>query len=62
MMKIINSQKMPNANGHYSQCIEHNGILYLSGQLPIDVKTGTMPESIEEQTALVLQKCRADIN
>jgi len=28
-MKIIDTQKMPKANGSYSQCIEHNGILYL---------------------------------
>ena len=46
---------MPKANGHYSQCIEHNGLLYLSGQLPIDQITRTIPSSIEEQTDLVLK-------
>ena len=46
---------MPASNGHYSQCIEHNGILYLSGQLPIDRETKTIPTSIEEQTDLVLK-------
>ncbi|MEE9407488.1 MAG: RidA family protein [Polaribacter sp.] len=54
-MKIIDTPKMPKANGHYSQCIEHNGLLYLSGQLPIDQKTKTIPLSIEEQTDLVLK-------
>ena len=54
-MKIIDTPKMPKANGHYSQCIEHNGLLYLSGQLPIDQKTKNIPSLIEEQTDLVLK-------
>jgi reactive intermediate/imine deaminase len=58
-MNIIKSPKMPVSNGHYSQCIEHNGIVYISGQLPIDPKTKQIPESIEAQTDLVLEK--ADI-
>ena len=45
---------MPKANGHYSQCIEHNGVIYLSGQLPIHQDTKAIPESIDEQTDLVL--------
>ena len=54
-MKIINTPNMPVSNGHYSQCIEHNGILYLSGQLPIDRETKTIPPTIEEQTDLVFK-------
>ncbi len=54
-MKTIQTPNMPKSNGHYSQCIEHNGILYLSGQLPIDPVTKTIPKSIEEQTDLTLQ-------
>ena len=54
-MKIINTPNMPICNGHYSQCIEHNGILYLSGQLPIDRGTKTIPPTIEEQTDLVFK-------
>lgn len=46
---------MPVSNGHYSQCIEHNGLLYLSGQLPIDQLTKAIPETIEEQVDLVLK-------
>ena len=46
---------MPKANGHYSHCIEHNGILYLSGQLPFNPETRTMPEGIEKQTEQVLK-------
>ncbi|MDG2342807.1 MAG: RidA family protein [Cytophagales bacterium] len=61
-MKIIESSKIPKANGHYSQCIEHNGVLYLSGQLPIDQETREVPKTIEEQTDLVLQKVENILN
>jgi len=54
-MEIINTAKMPKSNGHYSQCIEHNGILYLSGQLPIDQVTKTIPTTVEEQADLALK-------
>lgn len=55
-MNIIQTVNMPQSNGHYSQCIQHNGLLYLSGQLPIDKKTKSIPKTIEEQTRLVLMK------
>ena len=58
-MKIIDTPKMPKANGHYSQCIEHNGILYLSGQLPFNQDSKTIPESIEKQTDLVLKNAES---
>ena len=51
-MKIIKSLNIPKANGHYSQCIEHKGILYISGQLPIHQETKKVPKSIEDQTDL----------
>ncbi len=54
-MEILTSPKMPVSNGHYSQCIEHNGILYLSGQLPVDQVTKTIPATIEAQTDLALK-------
>jgi reactive intermediate/imine deaminase len=55
-MRIINTEKMPKANGHYSQCIEHNGMLYLSGQLPGNPAINPLPGDIESQTILVLGK------
>ena len=61
-MKILSTPKMPKANGHYSQCIEHNGILYLSGQLPINLNSKTIPISIEEQTDLVLKNIDTILN
>ena len=59
MNKVINSEKAPTAIGPYSQAIESNGFVYVSGQLPINVETGTMPESIEEQTAQSLSNIKS---
>ncbi|MDE6450716.1 MAG: RidA family protein [Odoribacter sp.] len=51
MKKVINSPKAPKAIGPYSQAIEANGTLYISGQLPVDVNTGKFVEGgIQEQT------------
>lgn len=50
---------MPISNGHYSQCIKYNGILYLSGQLPIMKETKAIPATIEQQTILALQNTEA---
>jgi len=55
-MKIIKTEKIPVPKGHYSPVIEHNGILYLSGQVPTDPVTGDVPATIEEQTRLVFSK------
>ena len=49
MKKVISSPLAPGAIGPYSQAIEINGMLFLSGQLPIDAATGLMAEGIEEQ-------------
>ncbi|MCH4895818.1 RidA family protein [Marinilabiliaceae bacterium JC040] len=56
MKRIINSPKAPKAIGPYSQAIEANGTLYISGQLPVDVNTGKFVEGgIVEQTEQVLK-------
>ena len=39
-MKIIFTEKAPNPGGHYSQAVVHNGLIYISGQLPFDPDTG----------------------
>ena len=49
MKKTIASPLAPKAVGPYSQAIALNGILFLSGQLPIDPATGKMKEGIEDQ-------------
>ncbi len=61
-MEIIQTDKMPKSNGHYSQCIHHNGILYLSGQLPIDPYTKSIPKTIEEQTLQTLSNIELILN
>lgn len=55
MKKIIASPAAPKAVGPYSQAVETGGTLYVSGQLPVDAATGSMPEGIEAQTRQSLQ-------
>lgn len=43
-MKSIHTEKAPAAIGPYSQAIEANGTVYVSGQLPVDPHTGQMIE------------------
>ena len=49
MKKVICSEKAPGAIGPYSQAIEANGMVFVSGQLPIDAATGVMPDGVEAQ-------------
>jgi 2-iminobutanoate/2-iminopropanoate deaminase len=56
MKKTINSEKAPKAIGPYSQAVEANGTLYISGQLPVDVTTGKFVEGgVKEQTEQVMK-------
>lgn len=50
MKKNIASANAPKAVGPYSQAVNLNGTVYVSGQLPVNAETGTMPQTIEEQT------------
>ena len=51
MKKVIFTKNAPAAIGPYSQAIEANGMLFLSGQLPVNPATGEFPEGgITEQT------------
>ena len=50
MKRTIASPKAPAAVGPYSQAVELNGTLFVSGQLPADPSTGEFPEGIEAQT------------
>lgn len=51
MKKIIATTNAPAAIGPYSQAIEVNNTIYVSGQLPIDPKTGQFPAGgVKEQT------------
>ena len=57
--RIIQSKNAPAAIGPYSQAIMAGGLLYTSGQLGLDPETGTLPESIEEQTKQSLKNIQA---
>ena len=50
MKKIIASPAAPAAIGPYSQAVELNGTLFVSGQLPVVPSTEEIPEGIEAQT------------
>lgn len=59
MKKIIHSSSAPAAVGPYSQAVLAGDTLYVSGQLPIDPSTKTVPETIEGQTAQCLSNIEA---
>ena len=60
MKKIIKTQDAPAAGGPYSQAVEINGTLYISGQVAIDPSTGRMIEGgLTEQAHQVLQNIGA---
>ena len=50
MKKIVNTDKAPAAIGPYAQAVEIDGLVFTSGQLPIDPATGAFPAGIAEQT------------
>jgi 2-iminobutanoate/2-iminopropanoate deaminase len=56
MKKVIFTESAPKAVGPYSQAIEMNGHLFISGQVPIDPKTGKIVDGgIKEQTDQVMK-------
>lgn len=63
MKKVIFTEHAPKAIGPYSQAIEVNGMLFISGQIPIDPSTGKMVEGgIKEQTEQVMKNIGAILN
>ncbi len=60
MKRIINTDAAPKAIGPYSQAIEANGTLYISGQIPIDPTTSKIVDGgIVEQTEQVMKNIGA---
>ncbi|MBR0077764.1 MAG: RidA family protein [Bacteroidales bacterium] len=59
MKKVIHTDKAPKAIGPYSQAIENNGMLFISGQIPVDPATGNVADTIEAQTEQVLKNIGA---
>lgn len=59
MKEAIATNGAPGAIGPYSQAIDAGSLVFVSGQLPIDPSTGTMPEDIADQTAQSLMNAAA---
>jgi len=59
MAKIHQTDKAAKAIGPYSQAVEANGMLFISGQVPVDPGTGKIPEGIEAQTEQVMKNIGA---
>ena len=62
MKEIISSNDAPKAIGPYSQAVKAGGMVFISGQIPIDPKTGMVVQSdIKTQTKLVMENVKAII-
>lgn len=58
-MKAINSAKAPSAIGPYSQAVDKDGFIFVSGQLPIDENTGEFAgQTIKEQAKQSLENIK----
>jgi 2-iminobutanoate/2-iminopropanoate deaminase len=57
--RVIKTDKAPKAIGPYSQAIQAGNFLFLSGQIPIDPKTGELVKGdIRQQTKQVLENIK----
>jgi 2-iminobutanoate/2-iminopropanoate deaminase len=62
MKKIISTNLAPDAVGPYSQAVQYGNLLFVSGQIAIDPKTGDLVEDdIEVQTKQVMENLQAII-
>ncbi len=60
MKKRISTDQAPHAIGPYSQAIQFGNLLFVSGQVPIDPKTGNLvPGDIEAQTKQVMENLKS---
>jgi 2-iminobutanoate/2-iminopropanoate deaminase len=57
---IVATEKAPKAIGPYSQAVAYNGVVYCSGQIPLDPATGQIVEGdVSVQTERVLENLKA---
>lgn len=61
-MKYVHTKNAPNVVGPYSQAIIENNIVYCSGQIGIDPKTGKLQEGLEKQTTQIMENISAVLN
>lgn len=60
MRKIIKTWDAPEAVGPYSQAVDAGGFIFVSGQIPIDPKSGNLVQAdIKVQTARILENAKA---
>ena len=60
MKRIISTEAAPKAIGPYSQAVIHNGLVFLSGQIPLDPSTNQLISGdIAVQTERVLENIKA---
>ena len=60
MKQIISTEDAPKAIGPYSQAVIHSGLVFLSGQIPLDPATGQLvPADIAVQTERVFENIKA---
>lgn len=59
MKQVIHTTNAPAAIGPYSQGIDLGNLVFTSGQIPLDVKTGTLATTIEEATKQSLENIKA---
>lgn len=58
-IRRISTDKAPAAIGPYSQAVAAGNMIYLSGQLGLDTKTGMLVEGIQQQTRGALENIKA---
>lgn len=57
--KILFSERTPGPKGPYSQAVLFNGLVFISGQIPVDPETGVLYRgTIEDETVIVLNNIR----
>ncbi|MFN7105474.1 MAG: RidA family protein [Pyrobaculum sp.] len=60
MREVVYTESAPKPIGPYSQAVKAGGLLFVSGQIPVDPKTGEVVRGdIREQTRQVLENIKA---
>jgi 2-iminobutanoate/2-iminopropanoate deaminase len=63
MKQIVATDAAPKAIGPYSQAVIHNGLIFASGQIPLDPSTGQLIDGdVAAQTARVLDNLKGVLN
>ena len=58
--EIVSTENAPQAIGPYSQAVKAGNLMFISGQIPLDPKTGDLvSESIEDQAKQVLDNVKS---